>query len=79
MELEYKVGVPFEVMFKIGDSNILSTASFTGKVVTIENETIFLCTLASGKRYGFSQAKLKTFASCNDDSLCEERESLSLS
>jgi hypothetical protein len=78
MDLVFKVGVPFEVLFKIKDDNILSTASFTGKVVQIGGEDIFLCTLASGKRYGFSQAKLKSFASINDDSLCEERDSLSL-
>ena len=76
--MEFKVGQIFNILFKIEDDVIITTASFTGDVITIGNDTIYLCTLASGKEYGFTQAKLSQFKSLNDPTNREQADSITM-
>ena len=76
--MEFQVGQTFSILFKIDDDVILSTASFTGDIVTIGNDTIYLCTLASGKEYGFTQAKLSQFRSLNDPANRQQADSITM-
>ena len=67
--MQFKVGETFRLSFKIDDKNIPASATFTGDVITIDGSPIFICTLASGKEYGFTQEQLDSFAPWNDPSL----------
>tara|TARA_R100000152_G_C6605625_1_gene61247 strand:- start:172 stop:405 length:234 start_codon:yes stop_codon:yes gene_type:complete len=76
--MKFKVGQIFNVSFNINNSHTLSTAHFTGKTLMLNGEKVYLCELASGKRYVFTQALLDSFAPLNDDSLMETADSITM-
>ena len=76
--MEFKVGQPFQILFKIDDDIILSSATFTGDVITIGNDTVYICTLASGKPYGFTQEKLSQFEPLNNKDNRQQAESITM-
>ena len=76
--MKFKVGQIFNVSFTIKDTVTLSTAHFTGKTLQLNGDKVFLCELASGKRYVFTQALLDSFAPLNDDSLMDTATSITM-
>ena len=76
--MEFQVGQIFSISFTIGDDYIMSTAHFTGDTLKVGGDTIFICKLASGKEYGFTQAKLASFLPLNDPSKRDHADSITM-
>ena len=76
--MEFKVGEVFKIVFIIDDDIIPTTASFTGDVIKMGTESIFMCILASGKEYGFTQAKLSQFEPLNNEANRSQAESITM-
>ena len=72
------IGETFTLSFLIDGKNIPTTAVFTGDVITIDGSKIFLCKLASGKEYGFTQAQLDSFAPWNNPELRSQEDSITM-
>ena len=71
-------GESFRLSFTIEGKNVPTSATFTGTVITIDGQRIFLCILQSGKEYGFTQKQLNEFAQWNDESLREKVDSFTM-
>ena len=71
-------GEQFRLSFTIDDKLVPTTAIFTGQSITIDASKIFICMLASGKEYGFTQAQLNSFAQWNDESLRDTVDSFTM-
>lgn len=76
--MEFKIGESFTVSFTIKGKTSLSSASFTGKTLTIDKEKKFLVDLASGKKFIFSQANLDSFAPLNNPDLMDTEKSITM-
>ena len=76
--MKFNKGVSFLISFIINGAAALSSATFTGKSITIQGTRMYLVKLASGKDYAFTQAQLDEFAPLNDASLQEEHDSITL-
>jgi len=76
--MKFNKGVSFLISFIINGAAALSSATFTGKSITIQGTKMYLVKLASGKDYAFTQQQLDEFAPLNDPSLQEEHDSITL-
>jgi|TARA_R110002050_G_scaffold102656_6_gene211343 hypothetical protein len=76
--VEVNKGDKFRLSFNIDGSIVPTTAIFSGTVINIDDQKIFICMLASGKEYGFTQKQLNSFAQWNDESLRETVDSFTM-
>ena len=77
--MEFTVGQPFFISFMIDGEFIMTSAAFTGQTVTIRNETIYLFKhVTTGREYGFTADKLKTFRGLNDSDARGSADSITL-
>jgi len=76
--MKFATGVSFLISFIINGAAALSSATFTGKSITIQGTRMYLVKLASGKDYAFTQAQLDEFAPLNNPELMDEHDSITL-